>query len=488
MEVKTLEERHPLYLEHASFWEDVDLLYEGGYAMKAQANRFLLKRPVEAEGTYSARLERFSYQNILSTGLGWYMSKFFKDLPAFHLKEGDKPTSDEYFGNWIMNADRKGNSLGEMARDWFLRCLKDGCVYVLIDLPGMGDERTLREQRVGGKLDPYLITYEARQVINWDLDDEGHLRWAVIETQTTKAEFGSARQVVDRWYVFDRENYRVYEAAQVDGKRGEAARLVSEGRHSMANQQRVPILKFEVPKGLWLAYRVYPQVLDHLNQDNSYAWALFMANLAIPVIIGNYEEKPAISESAYLVLEAGSSFQWSEPAGNSFKASADRVSSLVQEIYRQMYLQAQSRDTSATASAQSGVSKEADMTPSTEVLNGYGAIFRGHLKKLIEMVASIRGRKDFRAEVQGLSFPESHALSEIDTARAALDLKIPSSTYEKYVQKKIARQYAANAEPDLLKQIDLEIDEAPTSRQVEEQKSADLRQRLGDSINKTKPV
>jgi hypothetical protein len=39
----------------------------------------------------------------------------------------------------------------------------------------------------------------------------------------------------------------------------------------------------------WIANRVYLQLCDHLNQDNSLGWALFMANLAMPAIFSNHD-------------------------------------------------------------------------------------------------------------------------------------------------------------------------------------------------------
>ena len=448
---------------------------------------------MEPGQVYQARLDKFFYQNILGTALGWYVSRFFAEEPAIHLKTGDKLIKDDpSFAAFQANADRAGTSLLDLARKWFIRSLLDGAVYVLIDLNNQQNRlaRNFHDQKTSGALDPYLVTFRADQIVNWGQDAYGNYEWIVIATERGEHTFGGKQTVVDRWYYFDRTDYRIYEAERPDGasepKDSRTAVVVDEGRHALADRNRVPVRKIEVPEELWLGYRVLPQVREHLNQDNVYGWALFMACLPVPVITGDYEESPSISETAYIKLPEGSTFEWSEPAGTSFQTAAERVSSLREEIYRQMYLQAQGRTSTATASASSGYSKELDMAPSHEVLNGYGAIFRAALAGIAQDAATIRAPKgtELKAEVTGLTFQQEDTLDDVESTDAALGLNIPSDSFEKYIQKRFVNKYARNADPDTKKVFESEIDAAPTKAQRAEEEKRALESGFAGSMQK----
>lgn len=468
MKVSQLDAKHLYWTEHADFWRRIDLLYRGGYAITRQAELFLRPRPQEPPDMYTARKERFSYQNILGTALGWYVSRLFATEPQWFFRRNGATAQIDYLDRFLTDADRCGTRLLDLARQWFEQAVLCGSVYVLMDLPGAdGLAANFREQREGGQLDAYLVTFDASQVINWERDRYGNLEWIVIATEGTTSAFGEPLRRVDRWYYFDRENFRVYESSRsAEAKRDggdRAATIVAQGRHAMADQRRVPVRRIAVPDSLWLGYRVFPQVLDHLNQDNTLAWGLFMGNVAMPVVIGDdIQQAPKVGEAHWLSLPKGSQFLWSEPAGTTFQISAERVDTLRQEIYRQMYLVAQSRNTAATAAAASGVSKEQDAQPSLDVLNGYGAIFRAALKALLEDAAMIRGEKGVTADVQGLHFEEGDQLAGVGAAQSALDLRIPSAAWERLLYKKAVRIFASNADPDTLAAIDQEIDAAPS--------------------------
>ena len=218
---------------------------------------------------------------------------------------------------------------------------------------------------------------------------------------------------------------------------------------------------------------MYPQVLDHFNADNAYAWLLMMSCLPVPVITGTYNADPKVSETAFISLETGSTFSYTEPSGIAFEWASKRVDALKEEIHRQMYLLSQARSTSATPAAQSGASKQADMQPSSEVLDGFGSIFRSAFRDIIADVLAIRGRAGVEVDVQGLHF-ETDELGEIETAQAALDLGVPSDTFRGLVFKSVAR-CVGKADPDTQKKIDSEIDAAPTEAE-RHQKAAMLQQ------------
>ena len=455
-----LNAKHRDWAKHSRYWAEADLLYRGGAAIRDEAARFLVSRPVEPKEVFTQRCARMSYENILAKAIGWYLSALFEPGPQIQLK-GSKPTT-EYLEQFQSNSDGGGTALVDLAKSWFERLLLDRACYVLIDLPGADGSQFVsqREQINAGALDAYLVSFTASQVTNWGADRRGNLEWLLISTEDYRSSLEGGAQCVDRWYHFDRETFKVYESARdakdAGGKR--PVTVVAEGRHALATERRVPVRKLCIPESLWFGYHVYPQILDHLNEANGLGWKLLMSNLAVPVITGEYEEPPKLSETGYVHLGKGSTFTWSEPSGGTIQQSAERLNTIRQEIYRAMHLSAQGRDSSATAAASSGFSKEMDMAPAEDVLNAFGGIFRREMRGILSDVALVRGDRSVEIDVQGLVAEEDDDIGEI---QAGLDMQIPSETLRRSLYKRAARCLAEGASPETLTKIDAEIDAAP---------------------------
>lgn len=485
---KQLDAKHPYYTANAPAWDDHELLYIGGQALKAKADHFLVKRPKELAEVYAARVQRFQYQNILGTAIGWYQAAMFKTDPDIHIKKGEADVEEvtgEFYARFCSDCDRAGTTYVDFARRMFLSMLLYRSAFVLEDLPKIGDQpATLAEQKALGALDPYLVLYDPRQVINWECDAYGNLLWVVIATTTEQRTFGSDSSVVDRWYYFDRSQYAVYEAKRPDpAKKAEVATLTGSGPHALAEAGRVPVRWVQLPDGLWLANRVYLQSLAHLNLQNAYHWGLFMACLPVLYVKGQFVNPPSVTETAYLEIEENGAIGYVEPSGTSYKIAAEEIAAVREEMYRQLYLQAQGRSSDATPASQSGYSKEIDMAPSRDVLNGMGDILRASLRTILGDVAAIRGDNDLTFDVRGFGFDDNNESGELATAQLAFDLDIPSDTLEKEVQKRVARVLLKDARPEVVQSVETEIDSAPGRSEREAQAKYEQQQRMAGALS-----
>lgn len=466
--VKLLDAKHPYYADNAAAWDDIELLYRGGHALKAKAEHFLVKRPKELAEVYAARAARFTYQNILGTALGWYEAAMFKTDPDIHVKRGDGEPGEQqssFYSDFMSDCDRCCTTYVDLFRRGLRYLMLFRSAFFLVDLPQTAVQpTTLAEQKAIGALDPYIVLYDPRQIINWETDPYGNLAWIVIATTTEERAFGSESAVIDRWYYFDTAEYRVYQAKRERlAEKSQTANLIDAGPHALADAGRVPVRWVQVPDGLWLANRVYLHALAHLNLQNAYYWGLTMGCLPVPVISGEYNEPPTVSETAYIHLpDPNAKFQYAEPSGKTYEISAKEIAAIREEMYRQLYLQAQGRSSTAQASAQSGYSKEMDMAPSRDVLNGLGDILRAGMRDLLMDVATVRGDDDLTFDVRGFSFDEDETAGELATAQLAIDLDIPSDTLEKEIQKRVARCLLKDASPEVVETVEGEIDKAPT--------------------------
>ena len=510
--VDRLNAEHPHYTEMKDAWSAFDLLYRGGKAIQDQASRFLTKRPRELNDIYLNRVARFTYSEDIGQGLGWYTSKLFRKDPQIDIRLKGKDSTAKvpesktsfYTDTFLLNCDRAGTTYVDTWRQIFLSMALYKEAFVCVDLPrANGDAKTLLQQKAQGGLDPYLMPYTPTNVINWETDDYGNLNWVVIKVTTATQEFLGQAQKIDRWYFYDRKEFRVYEAkeqkqsgneqaVQLVGPSGlsinagnvQQADLIARGPHSLSGQNRVPVRRLFIPDSLWLTKRVFLPTLNHINMYNAYFWALFMANMAIPIIKSDTDFTQTLSETAYIKLDKDASFEWTEPKGTSFEVSADCIQSEREGIYRLMYLQAQARDSSATASSSSGYAKEMDMMPSLDILSQFGDILRAGMQALLQDVALVRGDDDIEFDVNGFVF-DKPAIAEVELAELMQGLDIPSDTLYKQMHKRVAQSYLIDSNRSVVDTVNKEIEDAPTRSEMQAQQEQAQKVSMSRSLNRS---
>lgn len=463
--VALLDRKHREYQANFETWSDIELLYGGGTAIRQSAVRFLKPRPSEPPDLFQSRLERFTYTNVIGTCVGWYGSKLFREDPTISLRDAEgnerSPEPGSYYSQFQRDSDRAGTSFVDYFRKTFLDLVLYRQAWLLVDLPRLKGARTRQEELAAGVDRPYLVRYAPQEVINWQTDEAGNLEWAVVAIRREQGGFLELEQRIDRWYYFDKEGYRLYERV-FDPSKGSAASgvamLVDEGPHALTGYHRVPLRRIEIPEGMWLANRAYLPALDHLNAENQLAWALMIANLAMPIIFSGKDVKPTYSEVGFLQLDPGDQFQWSEHPGNSFVRQAERIASVREEIYRSLYLLSQGRDSGASATVQSALSKQIDLRPAYDLLDGFGDVLRPAMEKVLRDVSDARGDVGLHWNVRGFQFEQRLTLDEVQILQRVLEMGIASPTLRRELHKRTAQAALPDAPPELRGSINREID------------------------------
>lgn len=546
------------YNQLADLWAALALLYTGGWEIRTHADRFLWPRHKEPQDVYQSRVSRFNYENIIETVIGWYTSYLFRREPEVDIldrlnrrplvdttvtrqdlqattgpvKLGETPSAktgvntqrtppgrdigvpgnseeppvintanDEagrFYTEFRSNVDRAGTSLSSFFSRMMTNLLLNGRVFILTDIEPISAGVASRQQaeRLGANR-PYLLMFNASDVINYRTDKEGNLVWAVIRAGRVEQDtpFDKAR-VIDQWWIYDQTSWALYEHEQPAGSNGSTvvstatvnkdgsvsatakhARRIDYGLHALHHKGRCPLQKFEVPDGIWLGKRAYLPALSHLNEDNALQWMLSQTNLAIPVITGAGTEKGTdgsqtggvkyYSEIYAMCLPEGARFEWSSPTGSTAQISLQRIDNLREEIYRLMYLQDQGRSASTISSQRSGVAVMMEKLPGREVAEALGRYIRDMMEKTYQNVIDVRGESEaVSVSVRGFSFLENYVGLDISDAERLKDLGIPSGTLQRYVFKLVARKYMQDAPSHLMDQAIAEIDEWLTDKTV----------------------
>jgi hypothetical protein len=492
--VYLLDIKNPEYQARYEAWLDLSLLYEGGSALKARCERLLKKRPREDEEIYAARMDRFTYENVCGTALGYYGAAMFEDPPEFFFN--GKP-GDEQYTKFLSDCDGLGTTYVDFWKRCFQIMLCYGAGWILTDVQVLQDgeepPKTLEDERRRGLRDPHLALYTPLNVINWQFDERGKMKWAVVKTEETEQDFLEKPEIVSTWYYYDRETFRVYEDRRSPEEQirvatddtGRTAKLLRKGRHALADVKKLPLRRVMLSEGLWLANRAYLLLVDHLNQDNTLAWSLFMSNLAMPIIIGDVDPgSMTSSETGYYIFPAGTEYKWSEPDGRSFIHSAKRVEYLREECFRSMSLQAQGRSMKATPAMQSGRSKILENSPAKQTLSGMGGDVRRHMQDVLCDVKDARHEPKIEPDVRGFQFQDDMSTEEVFAVNSVLNIGIPSKTLEKYLLKKVAKAWMRDANRKELVKAYEEIDAGPLLKDIRKQEEEDKAGKVADSMRR----
>lgn len=504
--IAKLNVQHPEYRSALPAWVDFAMLYEGGYQFKAYVSQFLKKNVKELSEVYLDRSWRIGYTNLIGNIVGWYQSAAFKVQPQI-IKRQRGVTGEEALkisdaeAQWCVDfendCNRGGKKFTDLWRDALESMLLYRSWYAVLDLPMPDGDypRTLADQIKGGLLDAYITGYAPDSIINWQVDGYGVLEWATLKITVETQEFLDDPKTTDYWYHFDREQVVLYECERkqntivIAGSSGinEEATLVAgyPRPHALSDRKQVPIWRVELPKGLWLANRVYLMLMTHLNLDNSLDFGLNKSNFAQLVIKGEYDDNVVASEVGYHKIAHDGDMKYLEPEGRSFKISSERLDTIEERIYKACFLQDQARTNRSTPTAQSGISKQQDKTPARDVLSAMGDILRAGMQSIYQAIVDIRGF-DIDIDVRGFNFNDRFSGDEIDFLEKASILPVNSIRYEKEVQKQVARLTLPDLNEEGIGVIDAEIDASPTpseqAAQQAEQDKASMLSKFSQSL------
>jgi len=450
-----IDREHPEYAARKAMWRKYRDLYAGGEQMRENAFEYLIRRHKEPNDIYAERLSRVFYENYIGSIIDWYAATLMRREPAL-LFDGNDEAAKGFYNLFAEDCDLKGTSIAEFFRQQIVQTLVQGRSYIVVDFPRSPVSVNNRaEEDAVGRSRAYLVDYSPEELINWSYDERGGLDWAVIRTSSLRksqiTDSDWARET--RWIYYDRQHYQVYQRLK-----DKEVRLVDEGLHGLAGQNRVPMFPLRVTEGLWLMNKAALLQLEHFNKSNALSWALTMGLFASPVIYSEREWNQIVGDSYFIQLAPGDRFGWTEPEGKVYQIAADNLIQLKDEIYRVCYLITHAAGSDSSSQHQSGASKQRDFSITQEVLRAYGDAVKETMKQVLRAIAAAR-QDNISIDVSGLDeFDIADFSNELDDARKLLTLGIESETLKKQVFKKLAFKFLSDVRQEIKTQIAQEIE------------------------------
>lgn len=199
LDVGSLDGKHPIYKANERVWKEISELYNGGEILRQNSPYYLPQRPGEPNDLYTIRLNKFTYTNLLAQGIGTLTDQ----LSTGELNLGNATSS--FWTEFRQNTDISGTSEKDFISNIFREVLLYGRVFVHIDKTSSDvSPRSLLEERELG-IRPYLTTYSAPQVYDWDTD-KGKVKFVKVrqEVRYRESPFSSPVTKVMWTYITDK--------------------------------------------------------------------------------------------------------------------------------------------------------------------------------------------------------------------------------------------------------------------------------------------
>jgi hypothetical protein len=457
--VSTLEQSHPDRSPRAI--REFRALYEGGETWHELIETWIPQHHNEPADLYRDRKTRAVYHNYAGGIVGLLSSYLFGEAPQVDGLEGD------YWTGLVDDVDRGGTPLARFWRERFIDALVDRRAWIWVNAParpeGMVIESLLDEERAGLS-NLYLVALREAEVLDWELDSHGQILWAIVrQCRSERKGVGESRVAVWRWTEITDTTLRRWEW-RGDGKdktapaEGDFAVELPAIAHNMGG---VPLVRLELPVGLWAMRLLRDPAVAQLRARNDLSWALHRSAHAMMWLRRKYPgEAPTVSPAHFLDLEEGEEVGWAEPSGNSYAVLRDDVQDLKEELFRVVHQMATAADSDASRSRMSGESKAADWQAADIVMSAYADLVRGAIAACLRFVAAARGEDPAALSVTGLEGWQTESLETFLAAVAlALDAQRMSPTFRKVVARRQAERLLGDeVSEDDLEAIRAEID------------------------------
>lgn len=489
-----LRQRNPAY--DAKRMQELHDLHAGGYAIQKNAEFYLEQLCNEHKKRYAERCKVAAYLNYF----GQIVEQFSSDLFAQPLSitaaaDADNPQTPgdppdpEFYKSFEADADCAGTSFVALMKQSIETALVQRWAYVCIDAPQSGDADPVNraEEDEAGMARVYAYSVSPRQVIDWKKDKRGPgLVWAIVaqreqERETPDDVRNEVKETFTVWtmegeFAHWRRYAIVYDPKQ-EPKDDDLVPFVEEGTTTF---RRLPILRLELPKGLWVGNKVGPAQKEHWNRRSALIGAENRSLATIPFVkrgseIGAPGKAPPsdTQENPYRgrdpigtfnregAVELGSDDElgFAEPEGKCYALVDKELDELKDEIFRVTHQMAASVKPSAGALGRSAESKQQDGKATSLVLRALGNEVRNFALRIYKTISEARA-EDVIWTANGLDNYEIIDRASVLQEAISLDqVTIPSKTFKITYKTQVAEKLVTGMDPRTLETMRQEIEE-----------------------------
>lgn len=415
--LKILQAEHPEYAAVKAHLEKIRLLAEGGWRLRERLPEFLKQRPGEEDEIYEARLEKFSYSNVLGGAISQLSSKITSG--TVHLSNAEPESFWEEFRE---DTNGQGRTELQLIEKLFSEGLKYRTVFAHVDKPTSPQQPRNRAEEEALGLRSKVVLYPAIQVPLYK-ERNGQLEWLKVYQISDHITPFSNPLKLARWKFIDSTYIATYESfVKLDSQgqilelldeQGEPLPLDEEPKVSLVSLVQhgfgsIPVTRLELPDDKWStnqAYGIAEQCLRLECHRYDLLTAAYLQRTYKPIQSPDHDLDNSYTSSddplptgLQYVLELDR-FEWAEPEGKiipSINSSLEQAEKQIRTLLGTggAYVQ--------EAVEASGVSKAMDFVIEDERLKAYGHLLTDCLQDLYQLVSKAEGQSNPGLAVSGL--------------------------------------------------------------------------------------
>lgn len=511
-----LQRQNEEYIKWAVEWQNLRLLYRGGYefllaagggtSTRASASatsageafldamdsdgsrrrrRFLWQFEGEPDVKYVSMWERAFYVNYLGAVLNYFRHWLFSKEPAIRptpqivnnpvtgKDETVIPDAPLWWPRFSANATGGGKSFHDFMKDVFLEALLLRRAGWMVGSPPLdpafaasleGQYVTQAQAEELGLTDSLLTPFTAEEIVDWQRDAAGELQWVIVRKQQQVREFPRQRQAVDVWTYMDRQRWRSWRVA--GDKASQQLQVLGDGSHDLGH---VPFIMFELPHDLWVTNQIAAQCVDIFNRQNRLSNVLQLS--CFPQAVLTTPDPSArnriMGDGVLLELMSrppdqggNETLTYVTPPIGPWEFIQRATDAAVQELYRAVHQLSLAVDTKAVSSvARSGVSKQEDRKSIEVILTAFGGYMRETIIATLNLVSKVQG-DNTEWSVDGFDdFDVTDLMDELSQFASVQTAQVNSPTWNREMEKRFATgRILGHASPATRDAIEREID------------------------------
>ena len=459
---KLLKQRNPDY--DKVLWDEIDLLYEGGYKAMRAAKDYLPMLDGERVQRYDDRVRLVAYVGYMGEIVDFFCASLFESgLDITEAVDADDPDTtgepaqkEDYWQEFAKNADLQRTPFSMVLRHAVKDALCKRRALVACDFPDPGQIPTTRaEEKKLGADRGYCYNVPLDQLIDWELDDFGRFKWCILyETAVERADPTKVRgRITHTWTVWTLEDVAqgVAEDIQTALNKFQAtpatpppvaptkgpikARWAKYGitvspdfndwkddldipliESDTTSFDRIPILQLELPMGLWAGNHLGPMAREHWERRSHLVGAESRNMTAVGYLELGKPSDDGVGVDAIdpttraemkrrfgVEMAVPGKLAFAEPNGHAYEVVDKQIDKLKDEMFRVAHQMAMSADTSrATQQARSGESKQQDKKDVAVVLGALAVFTKDFGVEIYETIAVARSEADVVWTAHGL--------------------------------------------------------------------------------------
>ena len=514
-----LTKRHPEY--QGDQYTQIEDLYEGGWQIMRKAQLYLKPLPMEHPALYDSRCRTTAYVPYFGEIVDQFVSDLFSQplaiVPAGDAKNPDTPgefPDPEFYAAFTKDVDGEGNGLPDIAADLLTTALKHRRAYLMVDAPPGGDAPAVNraEEEARGQRRCYAYEVSPDQVIDWKLQVEkgpdgkktSTFAWVILYRRECEREtpFVDRELVTETFTIWSMDGevarWDQYAITYKPGGDNDPTRQrdvkVPYIDGDLTSFDRIPLLRFELPRGLWVGNKIGPLALEHWVRRSELLGAQKRSCVSIPWV-SQGPEIPKIGEglseaaenpnrgddpvkefhkTGFMKLGHQDKLDFAEPHGHSYEILDRQIDHVRESMFAVNHQMSASIRPSAGALGRSGLSKQKDQDKTDKVLGALGRSVRTFFTMVYDTVAKAR-RDNVVWVASGIDNYETYDRTSVVAEAVAIPaVGVHSATFRKEHEKRVAAALVPGLPPATVAVIADEIDRGVDSEQEKRELQLDL--------------